>query len=376
MLVVEYTAVDQNLSTLNAWRPRMKRNFIGVDVHCKFSEVVAVSGTGKRLHRGRCGTCIPALLAELESVPRPRALVIEEGPLADWLWRHLRPHVDEMVVCNPRRNRLIAQDGDKDDPLDAEKLAELFRGGYVKPVHHSDSPTQSVLKQHVSLYYDRVRHRVSEGLRIASFFRRYGVFVREKRFVESAERSALLARLPANATLRQDVKLLWKGYDVAVEQEEMLRRRLVALAKEEEVVRRFVDLPGIAWIRGVTLFVWLDTPWRFRSKSALWKYLGIGLERRHSGTGPQRLQVPYAVNRLLKSTILGAAKSAIRQGDNPFAAQHRRWIEEGLAQKLARRNVARSLAATLWGLWKNGSAYRPDWVGVPAAVMRTLEVSA
>jgi transposase len=330
---------------------------------------------GNIIHRARCATCIPALVAELDKVPRARSLVIEEGPLADWLWRNLRTYVDEMVVCNPRRNRLIANDGDKDDPLDAEKLADLFRGGYVKAVHQSDSLPRAVLKQHVGLYYDRVRHRVSEGLRIGSLLRRHGLFVREKQFAEPEDRPALLERLPSSSILKGDMQLLWKGYDGAVDQEEVLRRRLVELAKQEEVVRRLVELPGIAWVRGVTLFVWLDTPWRFRSKSALWKYLGIGLERRHSGTGPQRLQVPQAFNRLLKCTILGAAKSAIRQGDNPFAEQHGRWIEQGLAPNLARRNVARSLAATLWGLWKNGSAYRPEWVGMAAAASRTAEVS-
>jgi len=34
-----------------------------------------------------------------------------------------------MVVSEPRRNRLIAEDGDKDDDIDAEKLAQLLRGG-------------------------------------------------------------------------------------------------------------------------------------------------------------------------------------------------------------------------------------------------------
>jgi hypothetical protein len=32
-------------------------------------------------------------------------------------------------VCNPRRNHLIAKEGEKDDPIDAEKLAQLYRGG-------------------------------------------------------------------------------------------------------------------------------------------------------------------------------------------------------------------------------------------------------
>lgn len=349
--------------------------FIGMDVHGKFSEIVALDATGNVVHHQRCATSIPALVEQLEQVPRPRRLVIEEGPLADWLFRNLRSLVEELVICNPRRHRLIAKEGDKDDPLDAAKLAQLFRGGYVKAVHHGESLERALLKQHVGLYHDCGRQRVSEALRIASLLRRHGVFIRAKDFVNAADRPALLGRLPKSRLLAADVRLLWRGDDVAVAQEEQLRRQLVELAKEEEVVRRFTELPGIAWIRAVTLFVWLDTPWRFASKSAWWKYLGIGLERRHSGTGRERLRVPYAVNWALKSTILGAAKSAAAQGDNPFADQYRRWLAQGLSSKLARRNVARSLSATLWGLWKNGSAYRPEWVGVAAAAGHVAEVS-
>jgi hypothetical protein len=86
--------------------------------------------------------------------------------------------------------------------------------------------------------------------------------------------------------------------------------------------------------------------------------------------------VPARAHRLLKGTILGAALSAVTSGNNPFADLYRRWSEQGLSPKLARRNVARAQAATLWGLWKNGSAYRPDWVGVAAAAELASPVSA
>jgi transposase len=354
----------------------MKRcHFIGADVHCQFSEVAAVNQTGRQVYQGQCSTTIPALVQELLKIPRPRQLAIEEGPLADWLWRNLRTEVDDMVICNPRRNHLIAAEGDKDDPIDALKLAQLYRGGYIKAVHHAESLDRALLKQQVALYHDRVRHRVSEGQRALSLLRRHGVFVREKAFVNEADRPVLLERLPNQPLLREAVQLLWQGYDAAVAQEEWMRRRLIQLAKNEEVVCRFTALPGISWIRAVTLFVWLDTPWRFRSKSALWKYLGIGLERRHSGTGVEHLRVPWIVNRQLKSTILGAARSAAAQGDNPFADVYGRWMADGLSPQLARRNVARALSATLWGLWKNGSAYCPKWVGVAGAASNAAEVS-
>lgn len=354
----------------------MKRcHFIGLDTHGRFCEMAAVNQKGELVGRGQCATAIPTLTELLERVPRPRRLVIEEGPLADWLWRNLAPLVDEMIVCEPRRNRLIAVEGEKDDPLDALKLAQLYRGGYVKAVHHTQSLEMALFKQHVSLYHQRVSQRVAEGHRARCLLRRHGIVVKAKDFANAEQRQQLLERLPVNHILRDDIEWLWQSYDQASAHEDLFRRRLVELAKKEDAVRRFMELPGIGWVRAATLFVVLDTPWRFKTKKKLWKYLGIGLERRGSGDGRMSLHVPKRCNRVVKSTILGAAKAAVAQGENPYAAQYRRWIDLGLSPKLARRNVARSLATTLWGLWKNGGAYRPEWVGVAAAATRAASVS-
>lgn len=219
----------------------------------------------------------------------------------------------------------------------------------------------------MGLYHDRVRNRVRQANRIMAQLRRHGVFVHERAFAEPSSRSEVLARLPKSKIIRLQIECLWKGYDVAAEQVRAMRAVLVRLARKEPQIHRFVDIPGIHWIRGATFFVYLDTPWRFKSKSALWKYLGIGLQRRHSGSGPERMQLPWAVNRCLKSTMLGAAKSAIASRNNPFADQYERWLDGGLGPRLARRNVARSQAAVMWGMWKNGEVYRPEWVGVQAA---------
>lgn len=354
----------------------MKRtHFIGIDVHCQFCEVAVITDAGQLVRRDRCATTIPALREAVAAVPRPRQLVIEEGPLAGWLWRELHAEAERLVVSEPRRNRLIAKDGDKDDDLDAEKLAQLLRGGYVKEVHQVGSLGRAVLKQRVALYHHRVRQRVREGLRLTSLFRQHGVMVRESAYAAAEDRPALLGRLPADPPLREMVRALWVSYDALAREEEAWRKGLVRAAQGEEVVRRFQELPGVGWVRAATLYAYLDTPWRYRSKSALWKYLGIGLERQRSGNGPEHLGVPLRAHRLLKGTILGAARSAVAAGNNPFADLHGRWIQRGLTPKLARRNVARALAATLWGLWKSGSAYRPEWVGGAGAARAAAPVS-
>ena len=53
-------------------------------------------------------------------------MTFEEGTWAAWLYDLLNPHVDNLVVCNPRKNALL-KDGNKSDKIDARKLAELLR---------------------------------------------------------------------------------------------------------------------------------------------------------------------------------------------------------------------------------------------------------
>jgi len=146
----------------------------------------------------------------------------------------------------------------------------------------------------------------------------------------------LLQQLPGERLLLEMVTASWKEYDALVAHEEAWRQTAGAAGEEGRSRRAF---HGTArhplGSRRHVCERNLDTPWRFRSAKALWKYLGIGLDRRHSGNGPELLGVPKQTNRLLKSTILGAARSAIAQGREPVrwpvrgfgfpAACRRRW---------------------------------------------------
>src|ERR1035437_9801974 len=58
----------------------------------------------------RVETTIPKIAAVIERVHKPRELVMEEGPLAGWLLRNLKGHVEKAMACDPRKNALIAKD--------------------------------------------------------------------------------------------------------------------------------------------------------------------------------------------------------------------------------------------------------------------------
>ena len=112
----------------------MKREyFIGLDTHGSFCEMAAVTALGNLVRRGRCATSIAALRAMIEKVPRPRHLTFEEGPLANWLYRNLKDQVDQLTVAEPRRNRLIAKDGDMTTTWMPRNSRNSFAGVISRP---------------------------------------------------------------------------------------------------------------------------------------------------------------------------------------------------------------------------------------------------
>lgn len=335
--------------------------YIGADVHSNTTEL-AIEKSKKIVARYSVPTTIPAISNVLDSLQGKRLLVFEEGPMAGWLYRNLNEKVDELIVCDPRRNNLISSDGDSDDKIDAAKLALLLRGGYLRAVYHSDNDERAELKHWVNLYHDRVRDAVRNINKIRARCRMFGLSIPRAVLRNPAHRLKWLLQINHPVLARQ-LKMLWIGYDATAKQARIGKRQLSVLGKEHDIIKLWGRLPGIGLIRATTLFAYLDTPWRFKRKNKLWKYCGVGLQRAASGTDkkgrpkPARLQLPWAVNRTLKNAVLGAAISAINQKDNPFKDYYERMVQNGVITSNARHAVARKMLTAMWGMWKTSSQF-------------------
>lgn len=334
----------------------MATYYIGADVHCNNIEI-AIMNRKKIVQRYSVPSSVPAVSQVLDSYNGKKYMAIEEGPMSGWLYRNLRQKVDRFVVADPRRNKLISSDGDHDDKIDSAKLALLLAGGYLREVYHSDDDRRAELKHWVSLYNDRVRDAVRNINKIRARCRMHGVTIPRKVLRQPEHRAAWLSGLK-NTALSNQLLMLWIGYDATAKQARMSKQRLINLSKRYPIIRLWRQLAGIGIIRAVTIFAYIDTPWRFRKKNKLWKYCGIGLQRTTSGTDkkgkpkPARLQLPWASNRILKNAILGAALTAINQKQNSFKTDYERMIQNGIMPSNARHTVARTLLTVMWGMWK------------------------
>jgi hypothetical protein len=174
-----------------------------------------------------------------------------------------------------------------------------------------------------------VARRVGEANRIMARLRRHDIFVKEVEFSNEEKRDDLLAQLP-DRLLCKDISLLWRSYDANASQADDLRADLRYRGRRIDVVKRFEAVPGIGPIRAATFYVYVDTPWRFRSKSALYRYAGISLERRHSGTGPTQWRVGEASQQTFEERTHWSGQV----GDRP--------TREPLCRPIPERNRART----------------------------------
>jgi len=335
--------------------------YIGADVHSNSTEL-AIEKNGEIVQRYSVPTTIPAISHALDSLGGTLYMAVEEGPMSSWLYRNLHEKLDGFISSDPRRNKWIASDGDKDDKIDAGKLAALLRGGFLRPVHQSDDDRRVELKHWVGLYHDRVRDAVRTINKIRARCRMHGIKLPRAVLRDSARRQAWLQEIDCRPLANQ-ITMLWMGYDVIAQQTAYARRQMIVLSKPYAIIKSWGDLPGIGLIRAATIFAYLDTPWRFKKKSKLWKYCGIGLERATSGTDkkgnpkPTRLRLPWSVNPTLKNAVLGAALSAITHTSNGFKEYYDKLTTKGVLPSNARHAVARKLTTVLWAMWKTSASF-------------------
>ena len=112
--------------------------YIGLDVHQATIVVAFLDWSGRLVVESILETEAATILQCFAGLRGTVSVTFEEGTWSVWLYDLLNPHVDKLVVCNPRKNALLT-DGNKSDRIDARKLAELLRGNQLKPVYHGET---------------------------------------------------------------------------------------------------------------------------------------------------------------------------------------------------------------------------------------------
>ena len=102
----------------------MRTYYVGMDVHQASIVIVVLNGAGKVVMEMIIETGADTVRGFIKQLRGKVYVTFEEGTQANWLYDVIRPLVTEVVVCDPRHNKLL-QSGNKSDRVDARKLAEF-----------------------------------------------------------------------------------------------------------------------------------------------------------------------------------------------------------------------------------------------------------
>jgi transposase len=285
---------------------------------------------------------------------------MEEGTLAAWALETCVHFGEKLVIADPKKNRWIGSSGQKDDPLDALKLAQLGRGGYIKEIHHPVGQRRR-FRELMIAYHDTVRSTTRIKNKIKAKFRQNGIQCTGVTVYSETYREEWEAKLPQETTVLLILDGLWRQLKQSEQTEKELLKAARAQAKQYPEIKHFEAIPGIGFISAATISAILETPYRFADKRKVWMYAGLGIMTRSSGgkTYSEKLSTDY--NRLLKYTLKQAAEVAIRAEDNPF---RRKYLDMTLlhtiAPHLAKLTIARDMLATMWAMWRKGEKYNPE----------------
>jgi transposase len=349
----------------------MSIKYIGMDVHQATIVIVVLDQAGKRVMETIIETRAWTIVQFLRGLEGSLYVTFEEGTYADWLYDLLTPYVEKLVVCDPRKNKLLPA-GHKSDKADARKLAEWLRRGELSPVYHG-SRSLRTLKELSHSYLCLVQDTTRVMNRLKALFRGRGIGCSGRTVYQVRQREQWL-KLLTEAGARQRAALLYQQLDLLQPLRKAAHQALLLESRRQPAHQILRPIPGLGPTRVALLQAIVQTPHRFRSKRQFWSYVGLAVVTHSSAEyrvvdgrvcRSKKVVATRGLNQthqhVLKDVFKSAATGAI-QRDPAFQLCYFRLTQRGRSPEMARLTLTRKLAALTLTLWKKGARYDPEHV--------------
>lgn len=346
----------------------MKRGkYMGMDVHAAMTVVAVMDADGKVILETMVPTEAGAIIRLVQSISGPLYVTFEETTQAEWLYDVVRCFVADVIVCDPRHNKLLSE-GSKGDKVDARKLADLLRTGMLRRVYHGNEGSRK-LKQLMRGYETLSEDTKRTMVRIKAIFRSRGIPTPGRQVYQPQQREQWLELL-TEPGLRERVSWLYKQLDHLKPLRREAKNAMLAESRKHRGVKLLQTIPQLGPIRAAIIVAIVDAPHRFRTRHQLWSYCGLAVVTHMSSEYEMkdgrivRTRKPIATRGLnrncnprMKEVFIGAATAANR------TELYRSYLEsleqKGIRKEMARLTLSRKIAAIALTIWKKGESFDP-----------------
>jgi len=168
---------------------------------------------------------------------------LESGELAEWVHSVIKPLVAEVVVSHSRTLAWIGKDSQKDDAVDARKLAELLRLNRTHPVYCQTDDSRRLFKQLVTHHEDLSREQARLKSKIKARLRTLGIIRFDARLFSKSGNALLLGELK-EPSVRQMLAQSFAVLNQLLEAETQAKQAMTAASKQFPEVSLLQSAPG------------------------------------------------------------------------------------------------------------------------------------
>jgi transposase len=298
------------------------------------------------------------LIAFLSGFDRPLARIgLEAGPLSQWLHAALgKAGLDTVLLETRHVKAALSAMVVKTDRKDAQGIAQLLRMGWYRPVHCKSAPAQEVRALLVARKQLQAKMRDVE-LSLRGLLRGFGLKVGEI----SKGRFALRVRtlVAGHTMLERIAEAMLQAREALRTEFGKLHRAMLAIARDNEVCRRLMTVPGIGALIAITFISAVDNPERFARSKALGAHFGLTPRKYQSGETDVTGAVSRVGDAMVRTALYEGAHIMLTRGVRFFALK--RWAMEVAKRRGMRRAkvaLARKPAVILHRMWVDGTAFR------------------
>lgn len=329
---------------------------IGLDLAKSVFQVHGVDADGEavlrqRLTRGR----MLKFFAKL-----PRCLVGIEACASSHFWARELVALGHDVKLMPAQYVKPYVKRSKNDAADAEAICEAVTRPTMGFVGIKSPEQQSAMMLHrVRLILSRQRTQLSNALR--AHLAEFGIVAPIGRNgidrLLGVVADATDDRVPTTA--RICLEMLVAQLSIVKEQILANDRRIMASARETELGRRLMEIPGVGPLLASAVVASVPDPAVFRSGRDLSAWIGL-VPRQNSSGGKERLgSISKAGHGYLRQMLIVGAMAVVRYAERN--GTKRPWLVQLLARrkaKVAAVALANKTARTIWAMMNSGERYR------------------
>jgi transposase len=351
------------------WEAVVKKKWLwaGVDLGVETASVCIIDDAGDVLHEGVCSSSTGNVRHELSNFRRTRfASVAFESGTGLHVARGLRSLGYPVELYETRQlSKFLRVRRNKTDAGDAKGIAEASRisASLVSKVYMKSLDSQS-LQSRLSIRRHLIRQRVAAvcmlGRQIELFGGRLRCNPKSNRFRSAVEAEIRNLFPIGSSALVEQLRFLADHCERLTNYQRAIDRELKLAARENEVCRRLMEIPGVGPLCALTFYAAVDDPHRFLRSSDIGSYFGLAPRIRESGLTSKKSRISKMGNKSVRSLLVHAAGLYLLYGKLDSAL--RDWalrIEERRGRAPSRVALARKLAVVMLAMWKSGGHFEP-----------------